>query len=186
MPDIAPNNERPQPLLACAVDDGRLTLAPARGGGTHLFWQDDAGADAMVGTVAVIMDTMRGLRCMLAGRTALRCCAGYPIREDRYRPGHWFVATLTGMQDDYELMDDGRELWWFDPTDRLAEVCAPRAEPEVQSVVLARATATLRGALTRTGTPAVKAPAGSATGPRTARPPARLRKASAGAEAKDG
>jgi hypothetical protein len=92
----------------------------------------------MTGAIAVVMDAMRGLRCVLAGRMVMRCCAGYSIREDKYRPGHWFVATLVGMPDDYELACDDRELWWFDPCDRLAEVCAPRAEPEVLGWVAGR------------------------------------------------
>jgi hypothetical protein len=158
MPDDLAPDERPQPLLIAEVNDGRLTLAPARDGhSTHLFWQDDAGADAMVGTVAVIMDTMRGLRCVLAGRAVLRCCSGYSIREDRYRPGHWFVATLTGLPDDFELSGDGRALLWHDPTDRLPDPAVPKIEPEVESLLLARPArppsveATLRAALARTG-----------------------------------
>jgi hypothetical protein len=162
-----PNHqERPRPLLACMVNDGRLDLAPARGNsGVYVFWASDDDAGAMIGEIATLMDCMRGWRSILAGRAVLRCCAGYSIREDKYRPEHWFVATLTGMVDDFELADNDRELWWFDPADRQPENGLCQFEPEVQAALLARATArrasaeaTLRNALTRTPLPAVKPP----------------------------
>jgi hypothetical protein len=152
MPDLAPD-ERPLPLLVAEINDGRLSLAPARQGGAHLFWLDDVGSDAMVGEVAVVMDAMRGLRCVLAGRAVLRGHSGYSIREDPNRPGHWFVATLAGLPDDYELAPHGRALLWHDPTDRLPDPAMTRLEPEVESLLLARPArprASLRAALART------------------------------------
>jgi hypothetical protein len=74
-----------------------------------------------------------------------------------YRPGHWFVCTLAGLPDDFELSPDGRALLWHDPTDRLPDPAVPKIEPEVESALLARparppsAEATLRAALARTG-----------------------------------
>jgi hypothetical protein len=156
MPGLAPD-ERPLPLLVAEINDGRLSLAPARQGGAHLFWLDEAGSDAMVGEVAVVMDVMRALRCVLAGRAVLRGRGGYSIRENCYRPGYWFVCTLAGMVDDYELAPHGRALLWHDPTtDRLPDPAVARLEPEVEGLLLARparpsAEATLRAALARTG-----------------------------------
>jgi hypothetical protein len=169
MPAALAPDERPWPLLLAEVNDGRLCLAPARQGGTHLFWLDEAGSDAMVGMVAPVMDAMRGLRCILAGRAVLRCSAGFAIREDACRPGHWFVCTLAGLPDDFELAPHGRALLWHDPTDRLPDPAVARLEPEVESLLLARppsAEATLRAALARTG-----------LRKRPSKPPARPRKA---------
>jgi hypothetical protein len=68
------------------------------------------------------------------------------------------------MVDDYELSADGRELLWFDPTDRLPDPAERKLEPEVETAALTRAieqrdaAATLRATLARTGMPRVKAP----------------------------
>jgi hypothetical protein len=156
MPDLAPDAERPHPILTAQITNGRLSLARARNGGTHVFWQAP-NDDAMTGAIATVMDAMRGWRSILAGRTVLRCCAGYPIREDKFRPGHWFVCTLA--EGDYELSPDGRSLFWCDPTNRPADPCAPQLEPAVMAAVLgteaqqrrAAAEAPLRTALARTG-----------------------------------
>jgi hypothetical protein len=54
-------DDRPHPLpvLVCAVDNGRFSLASARNGGTHLFWANNDGA--LSGAIATLLNVMRGL-----------------------------------------------------------------------------------------------------------------------------
>jgi hypothetical protein len=106
--------------------------------------------ERMTGVIATVLAAMRGLRSVTAGRMVLR--DGYRLYEDKYRPGVWFVCTLTGMEDDYAVAPDGRELCWFDR--RVAEdlpPCPPQLEPEVlgwiAGVAAARRDAWSRGGL---------------------------------------